>query len=142
MARSTLRQGGGYQRGQVVDVHGRGVGVGAFYRGHSSLLSSHEKAAPGGAAKACRFLFPSQSLSGLSPRGHTLILGGLRIGPVPVGGRRAVLDVEDQQYDPPDERDERDENPPARTIYIVKPPNRYGNTRDQDRQTKDGAQQT
>ena len=115
----------------------------SIYGGHSRLPTSHEKAAPGGAAKACRFfLISSQSLSGLSPRGHTLILGGLRIGPVPVGGRRAVLDVEDQQDDPPDERDERDENPPARTVYIVKPPNRYGNTRDQDRQTEDGAQQT
>ena len=75
-------------------------------------------------------------------RSHTLILSGLRIGPVPVGARRAVLDVEHQQDDPPDERDEGDENPPARTIYIVKPPNRYGDTWDQDRQTEDGAQQT
>jgi hypothetical protein len=52
------------------------------------------------------------------------------------------LDVKHQQDDPPDERDERDENPPAGTIYIVKPPDRYGNTRDQNRQTEDGAQQT
>ena len=95
-----------------------------------------------GAAKACRFLVSSQSLSGLSPRSHTLIISGLRIGPVPVGARRAVLDVEDQQDDPPNERHERDENPPARAINIVKPPDRYGDARDQNRQTEDAAQQT
>ena len=65
----------------------------------------------------------------------------LRIRTVPVGARRAVLDVEDQQDDPPDERDERDEDPPARAIGIVKPPNRYGDARDQDRKAEDAAQQ-
>src|SRR5918994_1896581 len=65
----------------------------------------------------------------------------LRIGAVPVGARRAVLDVEHQQDDPPDDRDERDEDPPARTIDIVEPPDRYGDTRDQDREAEDAAQQ-
>ncbi len=75
-------------------------------------------------------------------RSHTLILSGLRIGTIPVGARRAVLHVKHQQDDPPDERDKRDENPPASTIYIVKPPDRYGNTWNQNRKAEDGAQQT
>ncbi len=66
----------------------------------------------------------------------------LRIRTIPVGARRAVLDMEYQQDDPPDERNERDEDAPARTIYIVKPPNRYGDTRDQDRKAEDAALQT
>ena len=50
--------------------------------------------------------------------------------------------MEYQQDDPPNDRDERDEDPPARTIDIVKPPNRYGDTRDQDREAEDATQQT
>src|SRR5215212_6808528 len=65
----------------------------------------------------------------------------LRIRTIPVGARRAVLHVEHQQHDPPDDRDERDEDPPARTIDIVEPPDRYGDTRDQDREAEDATQQ-
>ena len=74
--------------------------------------------------------------------GHALVLGGLRIGTEPVGARRAVLEVEHQQDDPPYERDERDEDPPAGAVYVVEPPDRHGDARDQDRQAEDTAQQT
>ncbi len=49
--------------------------------------------------------------------------------------------MEYQQDDPPDERNKRDENPPAGTIYVVEPPDRHGDARDQNRQAEDGAQQ-